>query len=183
MRAELKQILNSPHVPDEYDLSRTLHIAQNLNSGRHELASKHQHEVEKQGLTEEQLWAYADDIHWYAFEETFFIWHFCLWRLQAIFESIISSRFLDPNQHKSLRGLKARLTALRKEGYKIEDEDFKELLEWGKIRNQFSHFPPSSHGIGPLEQSDIIEYHDLCRKICAILTNQKEARSLTSRSS
>jgi hypothetical protein len=176
MRDKLKQILASPNIPDEYDLSWTIWIAKNLNSGRLELALKHQKETKKEAKTEEELETHADDIHWYAFEETFFIWHFCLWRLQAILEGIITGRFIGSNQNKKLPGLKAKLDALRAAGYTIEEGDYNELLEWAKIRNQLSHFPPSSHGIGPLEQRDVEEYYNLCTKICRHLTDQKQQR-------
>lgn len=84
MRDELKKLYFEARVPDEGDLSDTIWVAKNLDRGRHELALKHQREAEKESKTDEELWIVADDIHYYAFKESFLIWHFCLWRLQAL---------------------------------------------------------------------------------------------------
>jgi hypothetical protein len=166
MRKELIEILNFKGCASEYDFHRTLHLARHLHTGRLDLVSKHQREAEKENLPEAQFMAYADDIAWYAYEESFFIWHFCLWRVQAIFESIITTKFLSTERAKKLVGFKAKLNALRRAGYTMEDSEYADLLKWAEIRNRLSHFPPSSHAPGPLQESDIVEYLELCSRLC-----------------
>jgi len=51
MRDELKKLLCAPRIPDEYDLSHAMWIAKNFNSGRLELAMKHQRDAEKEAKT------------------------------------------------------------------------------------------------------------------------------------
>ena len=175
MRSELKTLSDLKIGPSLSDFSETLRIAQNLDVGRNELTIKHQRVAAKESLTEEQLWAYADDINWYAYHESFFIWHFCLWRLQAIFEGIIQTDYLSPKGSKLYVGLKSKLDALRSLDYIIKQSDYDELLEWAVLRNQLSHFPPPSHSPGPLKQDDIKRYHDLCLRICQELSTQKKS--------
>jgi hypothetical protein len=175
MRAELKKLIGESHVPSEGDFSDTLWIAKNYHSGRLELAMKHQREAEKEAKSEDELWTVADDIHYYAAQEVGLVWHFCLWRLQAVLEGIITGRYLNSNGLKKLPGLKAKLDALREAGYKIDAADYDELLEWAKVRNQLSHYPPPSYGFGPLEYDDVEEYHKLCIKICDSIKKQRQS--------
>jgi hypothetical protein len=176
MRDELKILASESRVPDEGDLSDTMWVAKNLDRGRHELAMKHQREAEKESKADEELWIVADDIHYYAFKESFLIWHFCLWRLQAILEGIITGRFLNSQLNKKLPGIKAKLDALRQAGYAVHEVDYNELLEWAKIRNQLSHCPPSHYGDSMLNESDVEEYYRLCMKICSGLNEQMKNR-------
>jgi hypothetical protein len=166
MRQELRDFLNAASYPDEYDLSRTLWIARKFHSGRFELAIRDQNEAAKECKTEEEFMTYADDIHWYAHDESFFVWHFCLLRLQAILEGIIVGKLLALKGAGNLHGLKSKLDALTKAGYQTSETDYATLLQWAELRNQLSHFPPGSHSPGPLEEADIVEYHDLCLRLC-----------------
>lgn len=175
MRDELKKLASESRIPDAGDFSDTLWIAKNFHSGRLELALKHQREAEKESKTEEELWIVADDIHFYAAQEVGLVWHFCLWRLHAILEGIITGRFLHSRGvSKRLPGLKAKLDALHEARYTIDAADYSELLEWAKVRNQLSHFPPPSYGFGPLEYADVEEYYRVCIRFCDNLRQQME---------
>src|SRR3990172_7260132 len=113
MRQELGDYLNSEDSLDDYDLSRTLWIARNLDKGRMELLLKHQRETDQESEKEEGFGTVIDDLNWYAFQESFFIWHFCLWRLQGILEGIMLKRFIPDRRGENLLGLKAKLDAMR----------------------------------------------------------------------
>ncbi|MCB4792161.1 MAG: hypothetical protein LHV68_09765 [Elusimicrobia bacterium] len=164
MREELQKLIDSSNYSDDYDLYRTLWIAKNLHKGRFELALKHQKDAEKEVKTEEELLEYCDDIHYYAYQESHFIWHFCLWRLQAVLEGIISVKYLQSKN--VIHGLTNKLKTMLEMGYTIDPVDNNQLLEWSKLRNQLSHSPPSSHSPGPLEESDLDEYYALCKRLC-----------------
>lgn len=178
MRQELREFLSLTSYPNEYDLSRTIWIARKLHSGRLTLAIKDQEQAAKETTNEEDFMAYVDDLHWYAYEESFFIWHFCLLRLQAILEGMIVGKYLGLQDSKNLHGLKSKLDSLKGAGYPIIEADYNALLEWAKIRNQLSHFPPSSHAPGPLEETDVVEYHDLCCRLCGIWNDHLQSKDM-----
>ncbi|OQA91689.1 MAG: hypothetical protein BWY26_00765 [Elusimicrobia bacterium ADurb.Bin231] len=94
-----------------------------------------------------------------------FIWQFCLWRLQAIFEGMrIHNLFLE-KQTKPLFGLKAKLDALINAGFAVSENDIKDLLDWSILRNLLSHAPHGHFSLSSIEESDIIEYKDLLLRI------------------
>jgi hypothetical protein len=61
--------------------------------------------------------------------------------------------------------MKAKLDAMRTANFCVEDVEYVALCEWAELRNVLSHWAPSSHSPGPLEESDVVEYHDLCQSI------------------
>jgi hypothetical protein len=179
MRNELKDLVSTKYKLGNYDLSQTLEIAKNLYSGRLELQFK-QLDRAKHEIKDERVYdAVVDDLVWYCHQETFFIWHFCLWRLQAVFEGIIVTKFLEIEHPEKLIGLKGKLDAMKNAGYIIEDDDYIEFLKWADVRNLLSHFPPSTHDPGPLDESDVQEYHDLCLRLYTTWSSDKSDRSYT----
>ena len=107
-----------------------------------------------------------DDIAYYTYIDAQYVWHFCLWRLQAILEGMIVYTFLPSKPSKSLIGLKAKLDAMRDAGYSLKQNDYDELIAWGNLRNALSHAPPEQYRPGPLKEDDIIEYKSLVESIC-----------------
>lgn len=138
MRKELKQILDSEFGYTLSDLDHTFEIVQRLDREKFESLMRRQAELEKEkpDLVDDIM----DDLHWYGYLESFLIWHFGLLRLQGIFEGYIVSNFLS-SSFKSW-GLKSKLRGIIDRGYKLPDNDYHELTEWGRIRNSLSHFPP-----------------------------------------
>lgn len=163
MRIELEEYFKADgDIQYHYNFGDVIQIADNWQHGRLELAQKHIKEIEKKVKTEEEFWVHVDDTNWYAFRETFYIWHFCLWRLQAILEGIMATKYIKTRDFGG--GLKTKLDIMSKMGYTIAPDDYEQLLKWAKLRNVLSHRPPSSPG--SLEKRDITEYHDLCVKVC-----------------
>jgi len=99
-----------------------------------------------------------DDVSYYNWVETQYVWHFCLWRLQAVFEGIIVYRLMPEEKRAGLIGLRAKLNAVRQNGYSLTDEQYEELLAWGRIRNALSHAPPEQFQPGLLREEDVFEY-------------------------
>ncbi|OBX22022.1 MULTISPECIES: hypothetical protein [Bizionia] len=106
------------------------------------------------------------DLNYYAYVDNLFIWHFGIWRLQGIFEGILKQEFF-PN--KNMHGLKSKLDYTRKVSRKIKPEDYNELLEWGKIRNALSHFPPEQYRPSLIQESDFNEYLELLKRVTSVL--------------
>lgn len=114
------------------------------------------------------------DIAYYNWQDNHFLWHFCLWRLQGIFEGILKQEFL---QNINLPGLKSKLDQVRKQNYVIKDSDYEELLEWGKLRNALSHHPPEQNKLPALQEKDIMEYHEFVKNVTNDLLNQKKNKN------
>jgi hypothetical protein len=111
-----------------------------------------------------------DDIHYYNYIENLFLWHFALWRLQGIFEGILKQEFFPD---KNLMGLLAKMQFVRELGFTIDEGDFQELVNWGKLRNALSHFPPEQYRPIEINQNDLVEYSDLVKKVIRGLLREK----------
>lgn len=113
-----------------------------------------------------------DDVAYYNYTDTEYVWHFCLWRLQAIFEGIMVHKVLRNKEAERLIGLKAKLKAVRRAGYSLDDQEYDELLAWGELRNVLSHAPPEQNRPGPLQESDVLEYLELVKRISQLWLEQ-----------
>ena len=120
-----------------------------------------------------------DDVAYYLEIDSDHLWHFCLWRLQAILEGMIVHTFL-PDTDRRLAGLQQKLIAMRKAGYSLPRQAFDELVMWGRVRNALSHAPPEMFRPGPLRREDIDEYHALAKRVCSVWRVELESRSLDS---
>jgi hypothetical protein len=116
------------------------------------------------------------DVGYYTYTETEYVWHFCLWRLQAIFEGIIVHKILCNKEAERLIGLKAKLKAIRRAGYSLDNQDYDELLAWAKLRNVLSHAPPEQYRPGPLQESDVLEYMELAKRISQLWLEQARTK-------
>jgi hypothetical protein len=178
MRDELKRITESDYWVyglNEEDFAYTLGLAHELIEARqNELErQKQQVEIVSEGpdpVDEESLKEALDevisDMAYYTYIDIQYVWHFCLWRLQAIFEGLITYAFLPAKPTKPLMGLKAKLDAMRAAGYSINQQDYDELIAWAKLRNSLSHAPPEQYRPGPLDEQDAIEYKEFVESIC-----------------
>lgn len=106
-----------------------------------------------------------DDVAYYTHTDNEYIWHFCLWRLQAIFEGILVHKLLRDQKAERLLGLKAKLDAIRAAGYPLSDQNYDDLISWGKLRNALSHAPPEQYRPGPLRDADVFEYKALVKRL------------------
>lgn len=167
MRKELKDIVESDYWVyglKEEDFKYTLRLAKELVDAKFELYRQEDKRVrqDQPELADDIL----DDTAYYTYIDTQYVWHFCLWRLQAILEGIIVYKLLPSKQSKPLIGLKAKLDAMRDAGYTIEQDDYDEMINWGNLRNALSHAPPEQYRPGPLKEEDIVEYKSLVERLC-----------------
>ncbi len=106
------------------------------------------------------------DVCHYAWCEEQYLWEFCLWRLQGVFEGLLVYSYIDKQKHKNLIGLNSKLNAAIASGLKISDEQLSELRGWAKVRNALSHAPPEQFRPVPLKEEDILEYIKLVKDVC-----------------
>jgi hypothetical protein len=111
------------------------------------------------------------DVRYYSYIDEQFLWEFALWRLQGVFEAILSQNF---NQTTNVFGLKAKLDTLRKANVDLANDDYIELLNWAKLRNALSHLPPEQYRPSNLTRSDLVEYSDLLKRITKHIVSQKD---------
>jgi hypothetical protein len=114
-----------------------------------------------------------DDEAYYTYLDTVFLWEYALWRLQGVFEGLITTVFLPQGPRKHLPGLRAKLEAMRKAGYSVSDARFTALLEWATLRNALSHSPPEQYRPMWIEEQDLLEYASLLREVCRHWRNEK----------
>lgn len=148
------------------DYDDTIRLINDITDDR---TQQHNQRVE----TIEEPEAISDLAH-YTYIENLFLWHFALWRLQGIFEGILKQEFFPDVE---LKGLKAKLDYVLVREFTITNEDYKELLSWGKLRNALSHFPPEHYQPPALEKEDVIEYVNLIKRITNDLLAQKSQAS------
>ena len=95
---------------------------------------------------QEDIWCeIQSDLAHYAWVYEQYLWEFCLWRIQGIFEGLIIHTFLPQSPGKKLMGLKQKLTGAKKAGFTLTDEEYNELIRWGNLRNTLSHTPPEQY--------------------------------------
>lgn len=114
----------------------------------------------------------VSDIMYYSYIDAQYLWHFGIWRIQAIFEGILSQKISSSNR---LFGLKSKLDHLKALNITIANADYEELLNWAKLRNALSHLPPEQFRPGILERSDVIEYSNLVERVTKEILAQHQA--------
>ena len=170
MRKELKDICEHNYWCyglREDDFEYTINLVKKFVNAQNELFQNKKMEIENE-YSEDISCEIISDIAHYNWVDNQYLWHFCLWRLQAIFEGLITYSFLKSESKNKLGGLKVKLNEMRVNGFTIDSNDSNELLDWAKLRNAFSHAPPEHYSPIPLEESDINEYHQLLLKVCSI---------------
>lgn len=166
MREELKNTDWHTYGLSISDYDYTKRLINDLINDRNEQIKIKGKELEAKNIDSEAI----SDLNYYAYVDNLFIWHFGIWRLQGIFEGILKQKFF-PN--KNLLGLKSKLDFSRKITKKINQADYTELLEWGKLRNALSHFPPEQYRPSLIQESDFIEYLELVKRVTTELINDE----------
>lgn len=113
-----------------------------------------------------------DDLIYYHHIGNEYLWHFGLWRLQGVFEGILKKKFFPD---KRFSGLHKKLQVVKEMGFKINESDKEELLEWSKLRNALSHAPPEAYRPVALNEDDLKEYIGLVKRILRSLEDQMNA--------
>jgi len=154
------------------DFAYTIDLVNRFILIQKETFDKEKESIEKEHPSDISCEITSDNAH-YNWVDCQYLWHFCLWRLQAIFEGIIKYSFLR-NVSERLVGLKSKLDKMIELGYSIDKKDYDELLCWANLRNSFSHAPPEQYRPVPLDESDVNEYKDLVLKLCLKWRNEKK---------
>ncbi|TAL70498.1 MAG: hypothetical protein EPN82_02490 [Bacteroidetes bacterium] len=164
MRKELKDFYQKVYGLSIKDYDYTYRIIKNIIEDR--LAMTMQ-KIIKLGKKADQ--DHISDVAYYDFLECEYLWHFCLIRLQGIFEGILKQEFF-PN--KELIGLKSKVKEIERKGFIIDKYKI-ELIEWGKVRNKLVHEPPEQYRPGTIIESDVKKYLKFIKTLTKIIFNQK----------
>lgn len=102
------------------------------------------------------------------YRETQMLLQFGIWRLQSIFESLLTTNF-----DIQVRGISEKLNDLKSKGFKVIKKT--ELLKWIKLRNKLSHSAPEMLHPCPtnLIESDIDDFSKLLLEIYEDLEMKK----------
>lgn len=175
MREDLRGIAEDDYWVyglSEEDFEYTLGIADGLSAARLQALHLEADQTRRERL--EHAEDILDDVFYYSWVHEQYLWHFCLWRLQAILEGLITHTFLLPPRR--LIGLASKLDALRDDGYVVTDAEYDTLLAWGRLRNALSHAPPEQYRPGPLNRDDVAEFSALCVGLVRRWGAHREAR-------
>ena len=112
---------------------------------------------------------------YYAWVDTVWLWEYCLWRLQGIFEGLIVTKFLPYNKDAPQRliGIKTKLDAMEAAGYSLSTADRVGIMEWAELRNELSHLPPEQYRPIELREDDLLEYRELVFRLCTAWREEK----------
>lgn len=172
MRNELKNFKWHIHGLSERDLDDALRLTKDLiEAKKKDLKAYEEKTREENSESADDI---LDDIFYYSWVDMQILWQFCLWRLQSIFEGILIGELLTEEEARGLLGLKSKMDKVISKGYEIEQENYDELIEWGKLRNALSHSPPEHYRPIKLEESDVIEYLELLKSVTGDLKAQKD---------
>ena len=111
------------------------------------------------------------DLAYYSYLRHVFLWEFGIWRLQGIFEGILNQEFI---KSKRTFGLKSKLDHIISLGFRIDKSNYDEILEWAKLRNALSHFPPEQYHPAQITENDVKQYLSLLKRVTRKLLNQKK---------
>ena len=167
MRDNVRRMLCDPdwvYGLQASDFDYTVELARNFVSARKELLSQKAEKVRSEDP--ECADDILDDLGYYTGIECLYVWHFCLWRLQAILEGLMVHRFMKLQDERPIFGLKAKLSEMRSRGFSISEAELRELLDWANVRNVLSHAPPEQYRPGTLYEDDILEYCELLKDLC-----------------
>ena len=169
MRDELKKLTEKDYwvyglSQDDFDY--TIRIATTLIQNN-QIGLQAEIEKAKIDYPDKNIWCeIQSDLANYEWVKEQYLWQFCLWRLQGIFESLIVYSFLPEPPSERLIGMKVKLRAAREAGFQLEPEEYEELLLWAELRNAISHAPPEQYRPAPITREDIDEYVSLLKSIC-----------------
>lgn len=180
MRAELVEASKNDYYCyglSTQDFDYTERLVRDFLSAAHQHFERVRLEAIQEHPSEDIHGEIVSDYAHYLYVDTQYLWHFCIWRFQGIFEGIITGILGDLPQRK-LIGLKAKLDAVRNNGLRISDADYEECLAWARLRNALSHAPPEQYRPVEILETDITSFKELLTRIVDDLTMQKEAEQV-----
>lgn len=179
MREELRGIGEKQrwvYGPSEEDFLFTLVLVKEFISANQAKLQKELNGLYKRtDIDEQSACEVHDDLAHYAWVNEQYLWQFCLWRLQGIFESIVISGIAPRQPQKPLFGMRSKISLLKGVGFELSEKEEDELLAWADLRNALSHAPPEQNSPGPLRGDDVHEYAEFLRGICEKLRAQSDS--------
>jgi hypothetical protein len=171
MRQELKNYKWHVYGLSESDFDYTIRLVKDMVKARYRDHLQCAEKLKKEEPYAEDI---LDDVSYYLWVDIQYFWDFCLWRMQAIFEGMITEGFLSHLPKKNMIGLKSKLVAMKEAGYSIEKNLFEEILSWGNLRNALSHCPPEQYRPSILCEDDIYELLDVIKKILVVWRKEEK---------
>lgn len=172
MRDELKKFDWHTYGLKFSDFDYTIDLIDKLINSQNVVFEIEMEKVKMQYKNEPDIYEeIISDVGHYDYLDNLFLNHFALTRSQGIFEGILKQEFFP---QKNLIGLKRKLDYVKNLNYSLNDYDYDQILEWGKLRNALSHFPPEQFRPGLLDKNDVKEYITLAKKILSNLIEQKK---------
>ena len=168
MRPELRDLSEDQYWVygvKESDIPYTLELVQDFIETSQEDLSRKIGEIQARDEDEQTVAEIESDVAHYTWVNEQYLWQFCLWRLQGIFEALIVYTYLPNEKGRRLPGLKAKLNAAKAAGFLLSEADEKELLRWNNLRNAVSHAPPEQYRPIPFEEDDLKEYAALLHRV------------------
>ncbi|MCP4441140.1 MAG: hypothetical protein GY810_19620 [Aureispira sp.] len=155
----------------ESDFDHTIKLVREMINARTEQYGREAEKVreEQPDLADDIL----DDVAYYKYIDNQYLWQFALWRLQGLIEAVIAHQLVENGHSKKLFGLKAKLEAIKKQGYSITEDEISELILWANLRNAISHAPPEEYRPTPLTEDDIMEYFNFVKELYLRWSNEK----------
>ena len=153
------------------DLDYTLRLTKDMINASREVLDQKARKIKQENT--EMVEDIMDDYTYYNYIDIQYMWHFCLWRLQAIFEGMIVTKFLS-HKDKKLFGLSSELKAMKEEGYTLDSKHYQQIMEWAKLRNTLSHQPPEQYRPIFMKEENIKEYVDLLKSVIEIWEKEEE---------
>lgn len=160
----------------EQEFTYTIDLIQGIVDLRTEKHTEYENKVRRDDP--ESADDILDDISYYKYVEEQHLWQFALLRLQGLFEAAITSEFANLGEGVRLPGLASKLRAVTAERYTLTDDERKELIAWGNLRNAIAHAPPEEHR-PILVKEDVVEFQNLVLNFYQRWKAEKEARNTT----
>lgn len=178
MREELKNMNWHLYGLRIEDLDYTLRLVRDIIAGRKELLEQERVRLKRE-KPEDVTGEIISDLAHYNWVENQYLWHFCLWRMQAVYEHLVVQEILikdNPRINSFYGGLRKLMTRVTEGGYQIPDDDLEDLYQWAELRNALSHQPPEMYRPGGLCEDDILEYVELLKRILTMLFAQQKTK-------
>lgn len=166
MRTELLELAQyyEPIVP--YEIQATVELCAGLAQSHWSATHR---DFEHANLDDHPTIEALADRNFATAYEVQFVWQFGLWRLQALFESILSHRFPETASFRIGR----KLSCLRQQGL-LSESDCTELFRWIELRNLLSHRPPHAPTlVHQIERQDLEEFAAFLTRVLEPVTTRQ----------
>lgn len=162
MRPELRELLKHIEPISEYEIGFTIDICSQIVES-HWSAT---HRVFEHGDPDNHDYNEAlSDQNFRTAYQVQFIWQLAIWRINAVFEAVLSQWFPEI---ESLP-IRQKLRALEEAGVRLPAKAKAELHSWIDLRNVFSHRPPEAPSFAhQVERSDVEDFAALTQKLLSL---------------